>query len=314
MEIYKTMEKEQENKVLALIQKHYENFYLQNAATNPDKVRNIQYFLDWIKTATTDDIDVKEIDFVWRTCNFHVEIEYFWNVGGLHNRKIVNLSAMVADDTAFTRYFNDVYESAEANSKIIPGNLAAIAESEAHRFLRNYDRDATLFNTRILSYNVSDPAPKKYLQCSVRYPHPVPDKDGNTTRSFTLIAFEDTLQFFSYWSHEKNYGSAAGPDDANAKPASEIKGGCYVATAVYGSYDCPQVWTLRRYRDDTLASTRRGRAFIRFYYAVSPTLVKWFGKTKWFQKFWKNKLDSFVQKLNDSGVEDTPYNDKDWTK
>ena len=30
-------------------------------------------------------------------------------------------------------------------------------------------------------------------------------------------------------------------------------GGCYVATAVYGSYDCPQVWTLRRYRDDILA-------------------------------------------------------------
>ena len=42
---YKTMEKEQENKVLALIQKHYEEFYLQNAATNPDKVKNIQYFI-----------------------------------------------------------------------------------------------------------------------------------------------------------------------------------------------------------------------------------------------------------------------------
>ena len=26
-------------------------------------------------------------------------------------------------------------------------------------------------------------------------------------------------------------------------------GGCYVATAVYGSYDCPEVWVLRRYRD-----------------------------------------------------------------
>ncbi|NLX93020.1 MAG: hypothetical protein GXZ02_03995, partial [Clostridiales bacterium] len=39
-------------------------------------------------------------------------------------------------------------------------------------------------------------------------------------------------------------------------------GGCYVATAVYGSYDCPQVWTLRRYRDYTLAETWYGRAFI----------------------------------------------------
>ena len=25
------------------------------------------------------------------------------------------------------------------------------------------------------------------------------------------------------------------------------KGGCYIATAVYGSYDCPQVWTLQRF-------------------------------------------------------------------
>ena len=89
-------------------------------------------------------------------------------------------------------------------------------------------------------------------------------------------------------------------------------GGCYVATCVYGSYDCPQVWTLRRYRDDTLASSWYGRAFIRTYYAVSPTIVKWFGNTQWFKKMWKNKLDNMVSKLRDNGVEDTPYQDKDW--
>lgn len=89
-------------------------------------------------------------------------------------------------------------------------------------------------------------------------------------------------------------------------------GGCYVATAVYGSYDCPQVWTLRRYRDDTLAKSRYGRAFIRTYYAISPTLVKWFGDTDWFKKMWKGKLDCMVEKLQASGVEDTPYEDKNW--
>ena len=50
--------------------------------------------------------------------------------------------------------------------------------------------------------------------------------------------------------------------------------GCYVATAVYGSYDCPEVWVLRRYRDFTLAHSWYGRAFIRAYYAISPKLVK----------------------------------------
>ena len=89
-------------------------------------------------------------------------------------------------------------------------------------------------------------------------------------------------------------------------------GGCYVATAVYGSYDCPEVWTLRRYRDNTLAQTWYGRAFVRTYYAISPTLVKWFGHTEWFKKMWQSKLDRMVEKLQENGVESTPYNDIIW--
>lgn len=89
-------------------------------------------------------------------------------------------------------------------------------------------------------------------------------------------------------------------------------GGCYVATCVYGSYDCPQVWTLRRYRDDTLAKTWYGRAFVRTYYAVSPTMVQLFGNTKWFRRLWKGTLDHMVRNLQEKGVADTPYQDKEW--
>ena len=55
------------------------------------------------------------------------------------------------------------------------------------------------------------------------------------------------------------------------------KKGCYIATSVYGSYDCPEVWALRRFRDDTLEKTFLGRGFITLYYSISPTLVKIFG-------------------------------------
>lgn len=92
----------------------------------------------------------------------------------------------------------------------------------------------------------------------------------------------------------------------------EVKGGCYIATSIYGSYDCPQVWTLRRFRDYTLAETWHGRAFIRIYYAISPTIVKWFGHTEWFKKMWKGKLDHMVENLKANGVEDTPYEDRKW--
>ena len=102
-------------------------------------------------------------------------------------------------------------------------------------------------------------------------------------------------------------------DPSYTPPAiPEVKAGCYVATCVYGSYDCPQVWTLRRYRDNTLGSTWYGRLFIRTYYAISPTLVKWFGHTNWFKKLWKGKLDRMVAKLQENGVENTPYEDKNW--
>lgn len=87
------------------------------------------------------------------------------------------------------------------------------------------------------------------------------------------------------------------------------KQGCYIATCVYGSYDCPQVWVLRRYRDYTLANTWYGRLFIKGYYAVSPRLVKWFGHTSWFASLFKNRLDTLVEKLLKKGVSCLPYRD-----
>lgn len=87
-------------------------------------------------------------------------------------------------------------------------------------------------------------------------------------------------------------------------------GGCYVATSIYGSYDCPQVWTLRRFRDDTLDASWFGRGFIKTYYAISPTLVKWFGGSAIFKGVFTPILDKLVKSLKDKGVSDKPYNDK----
>ena len=97
--------------------------------------------------------------------------------------------------------------------------------------------------------------------------------------------------------------------DPRVQRMTESSGGCYVATAVYGSYDCPPVWTLRRFRDQSLAASAAGRAFIRTYYAVSPTLVRLFGETGWFRALCKAPLDRLVRRLNEKGVEATPYED-----
>lgn len=104
------------------------------------------------------------------------------------------------------------------------------------------------------------------------------------------------------------------PQRANYSPTNRSNntsnsGGCYVATSIYGSYDCPEVWTLRRFRDFTLSKTYAGRMFIKLYYAISPKLVKSFGKYPTFKYFFKPIIDKFVYFLKNKGYKSTPYTD-----
>lgn len=109
---------------------------------------------------------------------------------------------------------------------------------------------------------------------------------------------------------EPDFCAPSLPSAEAIQPQRQDSGGCYIATAVYGSYDCPEVWTLRRYRDNILAETWYGRAFIYVYYALSPSLVRWFGRKKWFKSLWKPRLDNMVKRLNEAGVIGKPYRDK----
>lgn len=113
--------------------------------------------------------------------------------------------------------------------------------------------------------------------------------------------------FNHYDSNNKSNGSS-NPNLTGGYNHSS-SGGCYVATCVYGSYDCPEVWTLRRFRDNYLSERFLGRMFIKAYYAISPTVVKMFGDRKGFKLFWKKRLDGMVAHLIKSGYESTPYQD-----
>jgi len=130
----------------------------------------------------------------------------------------------------------------------------------------------------------------------------------NDVKVGDMVYKEESSKTENYMANDRD-----GNFSTQSRPSvSSQSGGCYVATAVYGSYDCPQVWTLRRFRDNTLAKTWYGRTFIHTYYAISPALVKWFGHTEWFKTMWRGVLDTMVENLNANGVEDTPYNDKQW--
>ena len=78
---------------------------------------------------------------------------------------------------------------------------------------------------------------------------------------------------------------------------SSGKEGCFIATEIYGSYDSSPVLVLRQYRDKKLLTSTLGSLFIRFYYSVSPTIVKYIRDKKHLKKIIKSVLDKLINNL-----------------
>lgn len=76
-------------------------------------------------------------------------------------------------------------------------------------------------------------------------------------------------------------------------------GGCYIATAVYGSYQAPEVLILRKYRDEVLSNSLVGRAFIKSYYFLSPPVAKWLKNAGAINRIVRIYLDKFVGQLEE---------------
>ena len=79
---------------------------------------------------------------------------------------------------------------------------------------------------------------------------------------------------------------------------SQKSEGCYIATMAYGDYDHPSVMVLRQFRDKRLLTNYVGRAFVSFYYWVSPKMVKVLTGHKRTNVIIRTVLDKVVLHLN----------------
>jgi hypothetical protein len=83
-----------------------------------------------------------------------------------------------------------------------------------------------------------------------------------------------------------------------AEIEKEAKKLCYIATAVYGDYDAPQVLILRHFRDNTLSKSAAGRLFIKAYYRFSSPIARRLKTMRHLNAAVRGILDRFVSYLS----------------
>lgn len=199
-------------------------------------------------------------------------------------------------------------------------DVAAVTADTAYRavYEQDYYYYAVMFDFPECeeTQDISIPDQRVRAGKTVSDPGPLPDISHTCSWHFEFWS-DSSLQLQPYdfskpVSRDFMLYAIYATDDGNMKTGNEIfnsGNGCFIATCVYGSYDCPEVWTLRRFRDNTLAASSFGRAFIRKYYELSPKIVEKYGNTAWFRPVFKPGLDWFVTYLRSRGYEDTPYED-----
>ena len=70
------------------------------------------------------------------------------------------------------------------------------------------------------------------------------------------------------------YATEGSPAGSSGKYKG-MNNGCFIATAVYGNYNHPNVLVLRNFRDKYLVTNVPGRCFVNWYYKVSPPIAEY---------------------------------------
>jgi len=154
-------------------------------------------------------------------------------------------------------------------------------------------------------------SPGEQMQSLSAIPHIVKEHGGQMTSApkivedtdgFDLIVFiecntEETARDIGFrcacYLGNMNFNRGTG-SEYEWEP--EKTSGCFVATAVYGGYDTPEVRVLREFRDNNLSVTNLGRLVIRTYYRCGPFLAMIVGRSKMVRIVAQLLLDRIVSK------------------
>lgn len=104
---------------------------------------------------------------------------------------------------------------------------------------------------------------------------------NDTEYAFAISSYDEATNESGLFAGEVGEGITATPKNAvGLGGITDEEGGCFIATAAFGSYQSRYVKTLREFRDKYLLTNEWGRKFVTWYYRSSPLLADYIAKSE----------------------------------